>query len=145
MDAGRGPHPHEAYHLKLDSSRAREQLGSRLVMELEEGAAVDREAGAGHRHSARFTTQWREDPETWPLVGRTDVRHWGEDDRPLTPSRVDTQRERILDGMLEVAIRDTCLAAALCRGARRPVKAQRAQLSPHLSSMVVAKHGIGCR
>jgi hypothetical protein len=26
---------------------------------------------------------------------------------------VDTQRERILVGMLEVAIRDTCLAAAL--------------------------------
>jgi hypothetical protein len=69
MDAGRGPPSARAYHLKLDSSRAREQLGWRLVMGLEEGAAVDREAGAGHRHSARFTTQWREDPENMAISG----------------------------------------------------------------------------
>jgi CDP-glucose 4,6-dehydratase len=32
-----GPHPHEAHHLKLDSSRACERLGWRPVMGLEEG------------------------------------------------------------------------------------------------------------
>jgi CDP-glucose 4,6-dehydratase len=47
-----GPHPHEAYHLKLDSSLARERLGWRPTMNLEQGIEATVEWYRGLRDGA---------------------------------------------------------------------------------------------